>query len=205
MLNLAFNLWLSFAETFLADPEFHVAKPVHDPTFVLTALGMTMYVWLCMTESLEVPKMIFKIHPQNLLKTQPICLKDLTNTVCGRNPAQPKGWLVHVDTLSIMWCLPPINWWFGFKNHPICQATNGSQSHVPGATGFGSQTQREPAVFGKDLWDNSTSMRDQKLSINLESIRKTAGWRKNGGWTIEKSGVWLHYWGTWVDMAMASN
>jgi hypothetical protein len=27
-----------------------------------------------------------------------------------RNPASPTGWLKHVETLKIMGCLPPINW-----------------------------------------------------------------------------------------------
>ena len=41
------------------------------------------------------------------------------------SPEPPKGWLKpYLDNgkkhqnLAIMWCLPSINWWFGFRNHP---------------------------------------------------------------------------------------
>jgi hypothetical protein len=39
---------------------------------------------------------------------------------CGwlRNPASPKGWLKHVETIEIMGCLPPFSTGAGFHNHP---------------------------------------------------------------------------------------
>ena len=35
-----------------------------------------------------------------------------------RNPAPPKGWLKHVETLFTKWDKRPTNWWFGFLHQP---------------------------------------------------------------------------------------
>ena len=50
----------------------------------------------------------------NKLRTVLLLVPFTENTVDGRNPAP--HWMV--ETLSIMGCLPPINWWFGFRDHP---------------------------------------------------------------------------------------
>ena len=51
----------------------------------------------------------------NKLRTVLLLVPFTENTVDGRNPAP--HWMV--ETLSIMGCLPPINWWFGFRDRML--------------------------------------------------------------------------------------